>query len=273
MTIYRIAKWQAVFERAESRKLKLLTWISMPVSFTSYGYQSMLDEFEEDAAAVYGAWCALCAVAASCPVRGLLTNSKGQPLKVSHIARRTGFQSAVFEKLIGWASSVDVGWLELVDESEVARLLVENADFPSENSDSGESPDDAPKHQGNSPTTEHNRTEQDITKPCLAAASLGAAAFLKLADLEEVRIAANKLRSAWPAGDREFIWQVAYVATTINLGLCSDWAARIKAREVRKPQSYLTHALRKECEVFNLQWDTLRLQVPKAPPVKEPIEA
>jgi hypothetical protein len=115
-----------------------------------------------------------------------------------------------------------------------------------------------------------------LAKPSLsnsAAASGDAAAFLNSADLEEVRIAANKLRHAWPAGDREFVWQVAYVATCINIGLCCDWASKIKARDVRKPLGYLNQALRKECEVFGLQWDALRVMVPKAPPAKETVEA
>ena len=59
-TVYRIAKWTETFERAESRKLKQLTWIAMPVGFSSTGYQAMLEDFDaERAPAIYGAWCAL----------------------------------------------------------------------------------------------------------------------------------------------------------------------------------------------------------------------
>jgi len=160
---YRIAKWNEVFERAESRKLKVLTWVAMPTGFTSNGYQLMLDEFGPEAPAIYGAWCALVSVAASCSDRGVLANGQGIPLKLSHIARMTGFPVSVFEKLTNWASRKEVGWL--IDVSENSRS--ENRENFRENSTSGESPDDPPInscYNGGIPQA-HDPTQQDTTKP------------------------------------------------------------------------------------------------------------
>lgn len=147
MKLYRIAKWEEVFERAESRKLKMLTWVSMPVSFNSNGYQAMLDEFKSEAAAMYGAWCALVAFSASCHVRGLLGTSRGIPLTISHIARVTGLDANLFERLIEWASRDDIGWL--IDESETKNethheLKEKEHEKHVEIDKSGESPDDSP---------------------------------------------------------------------------------------------------------------------------------
>ncbi len=65
MCVYRISKWNEVFERAESRRLQKLNWVAMPVGFTSAGYQAMLDTFSERAPGYLWCWCALVAVAAT----------------------------------------------------------------------------------------------------------------------------------------------------------------------------------------------------------------
>lgn len=104
-----IADWESTFETAESRRLKVLTWIAMPVGFHSAGYHSLLDEFGDNAAGVYGAWCALCSLAGSCPARGRLTSSKGVSYSISRIARETHLAQHWFEKLIPWALAQ--GWL------------------------------------------------------------------------------------------------------------------------------------------------------------------
>lgn len=109
--IWKIAKWDVVFEKAESRRHKILTWVSMPVDFNSSGYQSLLEEFNGGSPAIYGAWCALVKFAAQCPTRGVLANSQRRPISLHHIARVTGFDVDVFEQLFGWATKVDVAWL------------------------------------------------------------------------------------------------------------------------------------------------------------------
>ena len=172
LTVYRIAKWQETFERAESRKLKQLTWISMPIKFSSSGYQAMLDEFEDDAAAMYGAWCALTAIGAQCHVRGVLGSSRGIPLKTSHMARLTGFSAEYFDRLIRWASHPAVAWLEVVSPSEAAEIFPGYQGNQGLNEISGESPGEAPAPQENPPhtgqdRTRHNKTGQDTTAPVL----------------------------------------------------------------------------------------------------------
>jgi len=260
VTVYRIAKWQEVFERAESRKLKLLTWISMPVSFTSHGYQTLLDEFEEEAAAIYGAWCALCAVAASCPIRGVLSNSKGRPLKVSHIARRTGFQSTVFEKLIAWASSPGVEWLEVIDANEVERLLVENTDFPSVFGTSGESPDEPPTHQGNPPTTRHDKTRPDITKhdnnqtrPDITGPVVSSVCRSVVVDScfhSEIANNAAKLKRLSTTLDTAWCYTMAWVAFGLDRGLLGDVIASGRSNQagIRNWRKYVESGVRRACE-------------------------
>lgn len=116
--VYRISRWSEVFEKSDAGKVKVLTWVSMPVDFGS-GYHDMLDEFGDDAPAIYGVWCALVAVAARTPVRGTFANSKGAPFTLSRLARDTHMPAELIQRLLDWASSESVGWLEVVESSEI----------------------------------------------------------------------------------------------------------------------------------------------------------
>jgi len=273
MTVYRIAKWESVFERAESRKLKQLNWVAMPIGFTSTGYQSMLDEFGDDASSIYGAWCALTAIAASCAVRGVLGNSRGNPLKLSHIARMTGFQSAVFEKLYAWAASPEVGWLEAVPEAELVKLYFENSEIPREKHESGESPDDLPAHQENSPDTQQNITEHNITRHNLSAAAYAAAdeRFRSL-EPEDVTRLANRLLKVAKMLPKDFIWQACCIGEVLSEGMISEIVTKITNGGIKKPKGYIEAALRKESEKFGYDWKELIPLVPK-PVMKEPVNA
>jgi hypothetical protein len=108
---YRIRKWQDTFETADSRRFKTLSWVSLPVGFTSNGYHELITQFGDRAPEIYGAWCALLSVAAQSPVRGLLASSKG-PYSLRRIACETRMPERTFKDLFDWASMPCVGWIE-----------------------------------------------------------------------------------------------------------------------------------------------------------------
>lgn len=117
--IYRIAKWKETFETSKTKEYKTLTWVSLPVGFSSNGYHELIEEFGCDAPMIYGAWCALLSVAAQAPERGTLASSKGS-YTLSRIAADTRMPKEIFERLFEWASKLSVGWLEVVpDEPQV----------------------------------------------------------------------------------------------------------------------------------------------------------
>lgn len=115
MEVWRIAKWSETFETSDSRNYKSLPWVSVPTTLCSNGYQSLVEEFGADAPAIYGAWNAMVAVASKCPVRGTLATSKGVPYSLERIIREAYMHPdclPVFQRLVVWASSEAVGWIE-----------------------------------------------------------------------------------------------------------------------------------------------------------------
>lgn len=109
-TVYAISRWSEVFETAESRRHRQLQWIAHPVSFNSTGFQDLLDRFEPVmAAALYGCWSALVKIAATAPRRGVLAGQKGEPYSTARMARLSGFDADLFEKLVRWCC--EIGWL------------------------------------------------------------------------------------------------------------------------------------------------------------------
>lgn len=164
-TLYEIAKWSEVFETAESRRHKALNWISMPISFTSSGYQSMLDEFGSDAPAMYGAWCVLVAFAAQCPTRGRLGNNQGTPVSWHAIARVTGFSVRTFERLAEWASRDNVKWLIAVRTDE---NTAKSDDFATTQDSPSRCPGDAQANTGLQDPTRPNKTQPNKTQQLLS---------------------------------------------------------------------------------------------------------
>ena len=278
--VLRIAKWRDTFERAESRKLKSLTWVSLPTSFTSSGYQAMLDEFGDDAPSIYGAWCAMVVIAAGCNVRGVLADSRGNPLKTSWIARMSGFPVTVYEKLITWAASPQVQWLDSVPATEIQAALESEQQKPDDSDSSGESPDAPPTVRGNPPHTQPNltkpnQTKHNITQPHQTGASTTVGpidwgdrwriedeSFLIL--VREIANKFAKLRSPTPL-DREYVWRVAWVSAAFDRSVADGCVERLREREVRKPQAYLDAAMRKLCSDRGEHWETIREKVPPSP--------
>jgi hypothetical protein len=283
MTVYRIAKWESVFERAESRKLKQLTWVAMPVGFTGHGYQSLLEEFDTDAPAIYGAWCALVAVAAGCVHRGILCSGRGVPMTPQRIARITGFPDALIARLMEWAAKEEICWLEQVPENELASVVTQSDLNSPKIPASGD-------HRGNPPTiswnvggssgespdyltqpnpTRHNPTPPNLTQPSAAAEVVGRLVGDENFRSEVVEVA-NRIRKAAPRLDRELLWQASWVSLALDRETILDFLERLRTRSIQKPDSYLKKAMRTLCEANAATWEGIKPVVPPAPPQSQP---
>ena len=274
-TVFRIHKWSEVFERAESRKLKTLNWIAVPVNFSSTGYQTLLEDFQPmEAVAIYGAWCALCQFAATCSVRGVLASSRGIPLRVSHIARVTGLPAEVFARLIEWASRPDVGWLERVTVAEIVSESSGVVDNSLRIATTGESPDDLPATQTNPPSTRPDRTIQDTTVPNPTIPDQrrtdGWAGRWSAADFAFKQrvwdVATRLLNCRFKTLDRDLIWRIAWVGVEFDVDGVNDAISRSRSPEVKNPRNYLGSAMVKMCAKHGEDWDVLKRLVPPPPP-------
>lgn len=107
---YSVANWSANFETHETRKLRRLNWLPLPVHHDSRAYR--LITLQKDSAAIFGGWIAILQVAARCPVRGLLFD--GLPLDGSDLAAMSGLPTAVFERCFSLLTAPRIGWLERV---------------------------------------------------------------------------------------------------------------------------------------------------------------
>ena len=288
VSVLRINKWDSVFERAESRKLKQLNWIPWPNKRGSNGYQALLDEFGDvDGAAIYGCWNALCCHASECHIRGILATSRGNPLKLSHIARTSGFSISLFERLVAWATKEEIGWLIPLSESEIALLFGGSDEFPTKSLSaeaSGKSPEDIPTDRENTSDTQQDRTEQDKTKHNITQQDrTGGQETAGFADrwktptrefldlvLEITKRFKRVPQKVWfrPGSelDREFVWQMSWVGAEFDRGVVDDVCDRLASGEINKPRSYADKVMRELCTRHGQDWKGLRGLVPPAPP-------
>ena len=143
--VYEVARWAEVFETAESRKYKTLTWISERTNFDSTGWQAGLDEFGPvEWPRVYGNWMIILRVAATAKVRGRLSGDKSEAWSTFRIARPSGCDPVGINEAFLFA--VKIGWLIPVD------VCPE------------ESPGDLPEQQEIHMATKRNGTRQNETK-------------------------------------------------------------------------------------------------------------
>lgn len=146
MVVYQIARWSEVFETAESRKLKRMTWVAERTDFDSTGWQAGLDEFGPvQWPAIYGAWMVIVRLAANARTRGRLSGDKGEPWTATRIARPSGIAPEIVQQTLDWA--IKIGWLVPVSITP------------------GESAGNLPEHQEKNTPTGPDRTVQNITGP------------------------------------------------------------------------------------------------------------
>lgn len=105
---YAIRDWDRNFETAESRKLKRLPWVRIPVKLDGWGYANLIDH--KDGPAHFGCWLALVELAALCRPRGALNRPTGEPMTLHDISRQTRIPMALMEAAITRLSSM--GWVE-----------------------------------------------------------------------------------------------------------------------------------------------------------------
>lgn len=109
---YSIRDWSQHFESYEQSRSKLadgMKWVRVTTKHDGKTFRrlSRLD----DAAAIYGAWILIVAIAGKCPVRGVLADGDG-PLTPNDMELKTGFPASAFARAIEVLSSDEFRWLD-----------------------------------------------------------------------------------------------------------------------------------------------------------------
>lgn len=115
MKTYRVRNGSALFETAETRKLKHLQWVAVPNKHDGKGYKRLLRL--QDGPLVYAAWLLILQVASKCPKRWTLADDDG-PLTPQDLADKTDFPVEYFERAFKALIKKEIGWLELEDTDE-----------------------------------------------------------------------------------------------------------------------------------------------------------
>lgn len=125
MDVYRIKNWEDQFENNRTRKMKNMMWVPVPNKHDGDGYTELIDH--ENGAAHLGAWLAILQVASKCPIRGTLMRDNGMPHSATTIARVTRIGKGIIYDAITRLSSVEIGWLEVVQHEDVTKERQEGA--------------------------------------------------------------------------------------------------------------------------------------------------
>lgn len=107
MKAFSIVGWDDLYETAETKKLKNLSWVPTPNSHNSLGFCELLSH--PNGMAHYGAWNLILQVASKCPVRGLLVSGRNKVHDARSIALITRGSERMIQEAI--PRLVEIGWL------------------------------------------------------------------------------------------------------------------------------------------------------------------
>lgn len=129
--MYRIAKWNDVFENAWTRKRNRLGWFNCPSGNDSAGYIALMSYGDKGVAAI-GVFTAICQWSATCLplVRGSCARSDGRPLNLTQLALLIRMPERVVSESISLLTSEEVGWMTCDSDTETAQKPQETTNLP-----------------------------------------------------------------------------------------------------------------------------------------------
>jgi hypothetical protein len=155
MKRYRVRDWERLYETHDTRKLKHLTWVAVPVHRDGEGYGILLDG--EHGACNLGAWLAILQVASTSVPRGTLCRGDGRPLDEVSMEFMTKVSRDHFARVFPILCSSRVGWMEWEETPEPTGIAGESPATPRNLPESRENAGESPAR------IELNRTERSNT--------------------------------------------------------------------------------------------------------------
>lgn len=149
--VYAVKDWDKHYESAETRKLKSLPRVLVPVKHDGKGFRRIMRQ--TNGPQIYAAWILILQIAAKCPKRGVLEDDDG-PLTPEDMELKTDCPASVFEEALEFLSRPEVGWV-------LTQVVNSRSDF---GRSSGRPPDTSGDDGRLAGATEENGTEGKRSK-------------------------------------------------------------------------------------------------------------
>ena len=118
-TVWHIRDWDTRYEKAQSKIVKHLCWISFPCRMDSDEHTAIRDH--ENGLEHLGIWVCLLMAASSSRPRGLLLRQNGIPHDVASLSRVTRIPAPILEEVI--PRLIEIGSIEVMDLDAVRTLI------------------------------------------------------------------------------------------------------------------------------------------------------
>lgn len=111
MKIYRISKWDEVYENNRSRTVKDLSWVSIPNRHDGENFSLIMAH--KDGATIFAAFILMVQVASRCAPRGTLIRDNGKPHTAITLSAKCRCPVSWFETAIPYLET-ETDWLQVV---------------------------------------------------------------------------------------------------------------------------------------------------------------
>ena len=111
--LYRIKNWADHYENNRTREMKNMSWVPLPINLHGSGYVALMSK--KNGPAIFGTWCALLELAATCEIRGTFSRGRGIPHTISTISSQLRISEKLVSLTLELLESEEIDWVESIE--------------------------------------------------------------------------------------------------------------------------------------------------------------
>ena len=111
--LYRIKNWADNYENNRTREMKNMSWVPLPINLHGSGYVALMSK--KNGPAMFGTWCALLELAATCEIRGTFSRGRGIPHTISTISSQLRIPEKLIAATLELLESEEIDWVESIE--------------------------------------------------------------------------------------------------------------------------------------------------------------
>ncbi len=124
-TLYKIRDWNLHYENNQTRPMKNMSWLKLPVKLSGNGYVHLMGV--EEGAAIFGCFIATIEAAANCRPRGELWATPTIPHSPRTLAAVVRQSEQLVSKMLAFCNSDFCDWIETTEIKDDTRKCVQSA--------------------------------------------------------------------------------------------------------------------------------------------------